>query len=137
MKLLRNVDFQPLFTFVVIKEPSVHTVVGLFYISDKYRKCVNNSDIIFYLVKFLHIIMLLEAEIFGTYLMSNQPLPGDLFEVREIVLLFSSSSIFMLSSVFTNLFCIIYSYQMLLFLVSADARVFTNFHEVFPEQNVL
>ena len=43
----------------------------------------------------------------------------------------------MLSSVFTNLFCIIYSYQMLLFLVSADARVLTNFHEVFPEQNVL
>ena len=52
--------------------------------------------------------------------------PGDLFEVREIVLLFYSSSIFMLSSVFTNSFCIIYSYQMLLFLVSADAQVEQN-----------
>ena len=34
---------------------------------------------------------------------------GDLFEVREIVLLFSCMSIFMLSSVFTKLFCIIHS----------------------------
>ena len=64
-----------------------------------------------------------------TNIFTQVPIPhsGDLFEMREIVLLFSSSSIFMLSSVFTNLFCIIYSYQMLLFLVSADARLLTNF----------
>ena len=43
----------------------------------------------------------------------------------------------MLSSAFTNLFCIIYSYQMLLFFVTADARLLTIFHEVILEQNVL